>query len=111
MLVIDGSPGEGGGQILRTSLALSLVTHTPLRIERAAGRARPGLMRQHLTAVRARRDRSRECHRRRGGIEDHRVSPREVTPGDYPFAIGTAGSMTLVLQTVLPALMSATGRA
>ena len=54
MLVIDGSFGEGGGQILRTSLALSLVTGTPFRIERVrAGRPRPGLLHQHLTAVKA----------------------------------------------------------
>ena len=51
MLVIDGSIGEGGGQILRTSLALSLVTGTPFRITGIrAGRSRPGLLRQHLTA-------------------------------------------------------------
>ena len=54
MLTIDGSQGEGGGQILRTALALSLVTGTPFRIERIrAGRAKPGLLRQHLTAVNA----------------------------------------------------------
>ncbi|HEX5578331.1 MAG TPA: RNA 3'-terminal phosphate cyclase, partial [Candidatus Limnocylindria bacterium] len=51
MLRIDGSEGEGGGQVLRTSLALSMVTGTPVRIDRIrARRARPGLMRQHLTA-------------------------------------------------------------
>src|ERR1051326_1528225 len=50
MLVIDGSFGEGGGQILRTALSLSLVTGTPIRIEKIrAGRSRPGLLRQHLT--------------------------------------------------------------
>ena len=54
MLVIDGSRGEGGGQVLRTSLALSLVTRTPFRMENVrARRSRPGLMRQHLTAVKA----------------------------------------------------------
>jgi RNA 3'-terminal phosphate cyclase (ATP) len=54
MLTVDGSRGEGGGQILRTSLALSLVSGTPFRIERIrAGRAKPGLMRQHLTALEA----------------------------------------------------------
>ena len=54
MLTIDGSMGEGGGQILRTSLALSLVTGTAFRIEKVrAGRERPGLLRQHLTAVQA----------------------------------------------------------
>lgn len=54
MLTIDGSLGEGGGQILRTSLALSLVTGKPFRIERIrSGRKTPGLLRQHLTAVNA----------------------------------------------------------
>jgi RNA 3'-terminal phosphate cyclase (ATP) len=54
MITIDGSLGEGGGQVLRTSLALSMVTGRSVRIERIrAGRAKPGLMRQHLVAVRA----------------------------------------------------------
>ena len=54
MITIDGSEGEGGGQILRTSLALSLVTGQPFRMERIrAKRQKPGLLRQHLTAVEA----------------------------------------------------------
>ena len=54
MIRIDGSKGEGGGQVLRTSLALSLVTGTPFQMENIrAGRAKPGLLRQHLTAVKA----------------------------------------------------------
>jgi RNA 3'-terminal phosphate cyclase (ATP) len=54
MLTIDGSSGEGGGQILRTALALSTVTGKPFRIEKIrAGRPKPGLLRQHLTAVKA----------------------------------------------------------
>src|SRR6187402_2034988 len=53
-ITIDGSDGEGGGQILRTALSLSLVTGTPFRIERIrAGRRKPGLLRQHLTTVQA----------------------------------------------------------
>jgi len=52
MITIDGSQGEGGGQILRTSLALSLVTGQPFRLQQIrAGRQKPGLLRQHLTAV------------------------------------------------------------
>ena len=59
MIVIDGSFGEGGGQILRSALALSLLTGKPFRIERIrAGRKKPGLQRQHLTAVRAAAERS-----------------------------------------------------
>jgi RNA 3'-terminal phosphate cyclase (ATP) len=54
MLELDGSMGKGGGQILRTALALSMMTGTPVRIRNIrARRSRPGLMRQHLTAVQA----------------------------------------------------------
>src|SRR5438128_1595711 len=57
MITIDGSFGEGGGQILRTALSLSLSTRMPFRIENIrAGRQRPGLLRQHLTAVAAASD-------------------------------------------------------
>ena len=71
MLLIDGSQGEGGGQILRTALALSLVTGTPFRIERIrAGRPRPGLLRQHLTAVHGGdRGRRRRCRGRGAGLD------------------------------------------
>ena len=109
MLTIDGSLGEGGGQILRTSLALGLLTRTPFRIERIrANRAKPGLMRQHLTAVRA----AVECSGARvegAGVGSTRLAlwPGEVVAGEYRFSVGTAGSATLVLQTVLPALLGA----
>ncbi len=111
MLKIDGSEGEGGGQILRTSLALSMVTGTPVRIDNIrAGRAKPGLMRQHLTAVLAAAEVSQ------GRVEGAEVGstslglhPRDDPPGEHRFAIGTAGSVTLVLQTVLPALLTASG--
>jgi len=111
MLRIDGSFGEGGGQILRTSLALSLVTGTPFRIERIrAGRKKPGLMRQHLTAVEAAREigHADVSGDREGSLELTFV-PGKVVPGDYRFSVGTAGSTALVLQTVLPGLLTADG--
>lgn len=110
-LTIDGSAGEGGGQVLRTSLSLSLVTGTPFRIEAIRARRRkPGLLRQHLTAVRA------AAEVGRAKVEGAAVGSRKLTfvpgairPGEYRFAVGTAGSATLVLQTVLPALLTAEG--
>lgn len=108
---IDGSLGEGGGQILRSALALSLVTGRPFRVRNLrAGREKPGLLRQHLTAVRA------AAEVGGGRVEGAEVGsrelsffPRAVTPGSYQFAVGTAGSATLVLQTILPALITAGG--
>jgi len=111
MIVIDGSAGEGGGQILRSSLALSLVTGKPFRIENIrAGRIKPGLLRQHLTALTAAtRIGNAKVEGAALGSKTVSFAPRGVTPGDYRFAVGTAGSATLVLQTVLPALMTASG--
>jgi RNA 3'-terminal phosphate cyclase (ATP) len=111
MLTIDGSFGEGGGQILRTSLALSLVTGKPFRIERIrAGRKSPGLLRQHVTAVNAAaRIGCAEIKGAAIGSQTLDFSPQSIQPGEYSFAVGTAGSATLVLQTVLPALAIATG--
>ena len=111
MITIDGSEGEGGGQILRTALALSLVTGQPFRIERIrARRQKPGLLRQHLTAVEAAK--SVGCAEVSGAAINSQVlefRPGPVTPGNYRFAVGTAGSATLVLQTVLPSLLTASG--
>jgi len=111
MLTIDGSQGEGGGQILRTSLALSLVTGTPFRLVNVrAGRARPGLLRQHLTALRAAAEVGRaEVSGAELGSRDVTFQPQSARSGNYTFAVGTAGSATLVFQTVLPALMLAEG--
>jgi RNA 3'-terminal phosphate cyclase (ATP) len=108
MLTIDGSFGEGGGQILRTALGLSLVTGKPFRIEKIrAGRERPGLLRQHLTAVQAAtRIGGADVEGASIGSKELTFTPGKVAPGDYSFAVGTAGSATLVLQTVLPALMT-----
>ena len=111
MITIDGSQGEGGGQILRTSLALSLVTGQPFRMERIrAKRQKPGLLKQHLTAVEAAK--TVGCAEVAGAALSSQTlefRPGPVTPGNYRFAVGTAGSATLVLQTVLPALLTASG--
>jgi RNA 3'-terminal phosphate cyclase (ATP) len=111
MITIDGSFGEGGGQILRTSLALSLITGKPFRIENIrAGRKNPGLLRQHLTAVNAAATIGQaEVTGASIGSTLLTFAPGKIAPGDYNFAIGTAGSTTLVLQTVLPALLIADG--
>ena len=109
MITIDGSHGEGGGQMLRTSLALSLVTGTPFRmVNIRANRAKPGLMRQHLTAVTAAAEIGRaQVEAAAVGARELTFTPGEVAPGDYHFAIGTAGSTMLVLQAILPAILSA----
>ncbi|MHC5038992.1 MAG: RNA 3'-terminal phosphate cyclase [Planctomycetota bacterium] len=109
MLIIDGSQGEGGGQILRTSLALSLWTGQPFRIENIrAHRKKPGLLRQHLTAVRAASQIGRaQTEGTSLGSLQLTFAPGPPRPGSYRFAVGTAGSATLVLQTVLPALLTA----
>src|SRR6266545_1532698 len=109
MLTIDGSVGEGGGQALRTALALSLVTGTPFRMQNVrARRARPGLMRQHLTAVQAAaavgQATVRGAELGSGALE---FEPAGLVGGAHRFSIGSAGSATLVLQTVLPALLRA----
>lgn len=109
MLTIDGSAGEGGGQILRTSLGLSLATGTPVRLEKIrAGRKKPGLLRQHLTAVEAAaRIGAARVEGAAPGSQALSFIPGPVSPGSYHFAVGSAGSATLVLQAVLPALMTA----
>lgn len=111
MIMIDGSEGEGGGQILRTSLALSLITGRPFRMERIrAKRQKPGLLRQHLTAVKAAQAvGTAEVTGAEMASQTLEFRPGPVTPGHYRFAVGTAGSATLVLQTVLPSLLTASG--
>lgn len=109
MVRIDGSKGEGGGQVLRTSLALSLVTGTPFTITNIrAGRKKPGLLRQHLTGVKAAEAvGAAEVSGAELGSRELTFRPRALAAGNYHFAVGTAGSATLVLQTVLPALLMA----
>jgi RNA 3'-terminal phosphate cyclase (ATP) len=109
MIELDGSAGEGGGQILRTALTLAMITGRPFRIRQIrARRAKPGLMRQHLVAVQAA---ARICGAEVAGAalgsQELAFNPGKVQGGDYHFAIGSAGSCTLVLQTVLPALLTA----
>jgi RNA 3'-terminal phosphate cyclase (ATP) len=109
MICIDGSFGEGGGQILRTALSLSLSTGIPFRIENIrAGRKNSGLLRQHLTAVHAAGEiGGAEMEGASLGSTALTFNPRSVRPGEYRFAVGTAGSATLVFQTILPALLRA----
>ena len=111
LIEIDGSLGEGGGQILRTSLALSLVTGKAVELRNIrAGRKRPGLMKQHLAAVRAAAAVSdAEVSGAELGSQHISFSPAGVRGGSHHFDVGSAGSCTLVLQTVLPALMVADG--
>ncbi|MCB1914353.1 MAG: RNA 3'-terminal phosphate cyclase [Rhodocyclaceae bacterium] len=108
---LDGAQGEGGGQILRTALTLAMITGTPMHIERIrAGRAKPGLLCQPLTAVHAA---AQICGADVSGVEpgsqELDFKPGKIRGGDYRWAIGTASSCTLVLQTVLPALWFADG--
>jgi RNA 3'-terminal phosphate cyclase (ATP) len=110
MLTIDGSMGEGGGQVLRSSLALSLLASAPFRITNIrAGRARPGLMRQHLVAVNAATQiGDAEVTGAEMGSTELVFRPKAIRAGDYSFSIGGAGSTTLVFQTILYPLMLGT---
>lgn len=109
LVTIDGSEGEGGGQMLRTSLALSVVTGRPLRVHAIrAGRERPGLLRQHLACVRAAAAvGAAEVVGDALGSTEIAFHPRGLVPGAHRFVVGSAGSAILVLQTVLPALWCA----
>ncbi|HEY6839104.1 MAG TPA: RNA 3'-terminal phosphate cyclase, partial [Geobacteraceae bacterium] len=109
MLDIDGSYGEGGGQILRTALAFACLTITPCRIVNIRrGRRKPGLMPQHLAAVRAAATISGAAlEGDEQGSTAVTFSPQAVRGGTFEFHIGTAGSVTLLLQTIiLPLLMA-----
>lgn len=109
MIELDGSMGEGGGQVLRTSLSLSMITGQAFRVRNIrANRQPPGLRRQHLAAVRAA---AIACDAgavlAEVGATTLEFAPGRVAGGIYDFDIGTAGSTTLVLQTLLPALLFA----
>ena len=108
-ITIDGGWGEGGGQILRTSLSLSMCLGKEVVIKNIrSGRKKPGLMRQHLTCVLAAQE---ICDASVTGAElgsqEVRFSPGNIKAGKYKFSIGTAGSTSLVFQTILPALIVA----
>ncbi len=107
MLQISGE--SGGGQLLRSSLSLSLVTGQPFRMVNIRGqRPKPGLMRQHLTCVKAAAQISNAVtDGAEIGSTELVFSPGKVVPGDYHFNIGSGGSTTLVLQTLLPPLLLA----
>lgn len=107
MIEIDGSYGEGGGQILRTALSLSCLQKKPIRIFNIRkGRRKPGLMAQHLTAVRAAQLlSSADVKGDNQGSTELFFTPKEVRGGNFVFDIGTAGSTLLVLQTIIPPLI------
>jgi RNA 3'-terminal phosphate cyclase (ATP) len=108
-VIIDGSTGEGGGQILRTSLALSCVTGRSLHIENIrAARRNPGLAKQHLSCVRAAcQICNAKCQGAALGSKVLDFEPGPVQSGDFYFDIGSAGSASLVIQTLLPPLFLA----
>ncbi len=112
MIIIDGCLGEGGGQILRTSLTLASLLLVPIKIINIrANRNKPGLLRQHLTAVNACREITQaKVTNAFLGSQELTFEPKAITSGDYHFPIATAGSTTLVCQTVLPILMNAKSR-
>ena len=104
---VNGGMGEGGGQILRSSLTLSMVTGKPFTMKNIRHKRKtPGLLRQHLTAVKAS---AQICDAKVTGAQLKSTNltfiPNKVRSGQYEFAIGTAGSTNLVAQTLLPALM------
>jgi len=109
MIEIDGAYGEGGGQIIRTALTLSAITQRPVNIKNIrAGRPNPGLQPQHLTACKAVRN---VCRGTLGhcevGSTELSFEPGPIVGGKYDFDIGTAGSATLVAQTLIPILLYA----
>lgn len=102
MLEIDASFGEGGGQILRSALALSIITGKPMRLTRVrAKRPQPGLKPQHLKAVEAAaRISSAHVEGAKLGSQFLVFEPQGLQAGEYAFDIGTAGSVSLLLQTL-----------
>jgi len=111
MLQIDGKIGEGGGQILRTAVAFSAVTGKAFRIfDIRAKRKNPGLQKQHVQSIlAAQRACDAECVGAALSSMELEFTPGQIRGGEYAFDIGTAGSASLVLQTILPILFRAEG--
>lgn len=111
MLTIDGSMGEGGGQILRTALAWSALHTEPIRIRNIrAKRPKPGLKPQHLTALLALKEiTNAEVKGAYPGSTEVEFIPSGPRSGSYSFDCGTAGSITLIIQAILPPLLRAKG--
>ena len=112
MIEIDGSFGEGGGQVLRTSVALAAVLEKEIRVFNIrAGRAEPGIRPQHMTGVKAA---AQLCSAEMKGFEvgstELVFKPEKLRSGHFAFDVGTAGSITLVLQTLMPILAFAPGK-
>jgi RNA 3'-terminal phosphate cyclase (ATP) len=109
MIEIDGSFGEGGGQIVRTAVSLSAVTGKPVHIKKIRqGRPKPGLAAQHAHAIMAL---AGICNAETSGVEPGSAeivfNPGQIKGGSYRVEIGTAGSVTLLMQCLLPALLMA----
>src|SRR2546428_12830349 len=111
MIEVDGGRGEGGGQLLRMALALSALTDTPVRVARIrAGRPTPGLAAQHVTAIKAVAALcGAEVTGESVGASSIEFGRGKLAAGRFSFAVGTAASITLVLQALLPAAAAAPG--
>lgn len=108
-IIIDGDYGSGGGQILRTSLALSLLTQKPFILKNIrAKRPNPGLAAQHLACVKAAKILGNAIVENDYiGSKEISFKPRGIEFKDLEIDIGTAGSISLVLQTIMPCLIKA----